>query len=93
MTRKIAVAILLGIVSLGVIGCSEKQEEVKGVEWYKAPENRQAFEEKLAWCRQHKEKQGVDQNCINAETASVLRGSFKKVTEPAIPDFTAPLKK
>lgn len=68
-------------------GCSEKPEEIKSVQWYKAPENKQALDERLAWCRQHKEKQGVDQNCINAETASALGGKFEKVKEPAIPKF------
>lgn len=68
---------------MSLTGCNS--EEIKGVEWYKAPENKQALEEKLAWCRQHKEKQGVEQNCINAETAYMLGGKMNqggKIKEP-----------
>ena len=55
-------------------GFSEKPEEIKSVQWCKAPENKQALDDKLAWRRRHKEKQGVDPNCITAETASALGG-------------------
>lgn len=74
------------VVTLCAVGCSNA-EEVRSVAWYKAPENKTAFEEKLGWCRQHKEKQGVDQNCINAETAFATMGSFEKVKEPKVPTF------
>ena len=80
----------LFLLSLALIFCSfgcSNAEEVRSVAWYKAPENKAAFEEKLAWCRQHKENQGVDQNCINAETAFATMGSFEKVEEPKVPTF------
>ena len=76
----------LSALCLPLSACAD-EEAVKSVEWYKAPENRAALEEKLKQCRENPELRQNDKNCQNAADASVLGGSFKKVEEPAIPKF------
>lgn len=81
----IAAVLALSALCLPISACAD--DEVKSVAWYKAPENRLALEEKLKQCRDNPELRQKDKNCQNAADASVLRGRFQKVKEPAIPTF------
>lgn len=50
------------------MGCSS--EEIKTVEWYMAPENKEALHEKIAQCRNNPGKLSQTPNCINAQEAA-----------------------
>ena len=67
-TYKIFLLSALALFPLTFTGC-DKKEEVKTVEWYMAPENKAAYEAKLAECRNNPGGLKDDPNCINAATA------------------------
>ena len=58
-------------------------EETRTVEWYLMPENKAAWEEKLAQCRNNPGELGNTPNCVNARKAfdrQFLRGGENKPT-------------
>lgn len=65
---KIALILAVALLSLASFGC-DKKAEVKTVEWYMAPENKAAYEAKLAECRNNPGGLKDDPNCMNAMTA------------------------
>lgn len=79
---------LLVIMALATVtafaGC--KSEETHSVEWYRASENKAAFEVKLAECKSNPGELKDTPNCINAFKAFELNflqgGKFEKVKEP-----------
>ena len=75
-------------------GCNA--EETKTVEWYLAPENKAALDAKIEECKSNPGELWNTPNCVNARHAAerkITGGSFKKVQDPAIPDFTIPGKR
>ena len=66
-------------------GC-DKAEKTHSVEWYRAPENKAAFEAKLAECKNNPGELKNTPNCINAQKAFDLNflqgGTYKKTVEP-----------
>lgn len=92
--KKGIVLVLAALVSLTMIaGCNA--EETKSVEWYLAPENKDALNAKIKECKNNPGELWDTPNCVNARHAAekkIMGGSFKKVQEPAIPDFTQPGK-
>ena len=80
----IAHVVLLG---LTVVLPAAAEERVMSTEWYRAPENRQALEEKLAQCRGNPEQRAADKNCQNAESAAATSKRVVPTKEPAIPTF------
>ena len=84
----------LALCAAFVGGCNA--EETKTVEWYLAPENKAALDAKIAECKSNPGELWNTPNCVNARHAAerkIMGGSFKKVQEPAIPDFTNPGKR
>lgn len=61
-------AATMALLPLSSIGC-DKKEEVKTVDWYMAPENKAAYEAKLAECRNNPGELDDDPNCKNAFSA------------------------
>ena len=93
MNRKIigAVCLLVGVMSFGA--CSSSAEETRTVEWYLTPANAAALDAKIRECKSNPGELWDTPNCVNARHAAerrILGGSFNKVQEPAIPDFSAP---
>lgn len=76
--------ILIIAVAAMVSGC--QSEETRSVEWYRAPENKVAFEAKLAECKNNPGELKNTPNCVNAFKAFELNflkgGKFEKVREP-----------
>lgn len=65
-------------------------ESTRTVEWYLAPENKDALDAKIKECQNNPGELGNTPNCLNARAAfekRILGGSFKPVKEPAIPKF------
>ena len=85
--RTMIVAASVAVASMCFPLNSLAAEKVMPVEWYRAEENTQALEAKLKECREKPELREKDKNCQNAADASVTKGSFGKVKEPAIPKF------
>ncbi|MDL2271806.1 EexN family lipoprotein [Desulfovibrio sp. OttesenSCG-928-I05] len=87
--KKNIVLILAAFMSLAMVsGCNA--EETKTVEWYLAPENKDALDAKIKECRNNPGELWDTPNCVNARRAAekkMLGGKFKKVKEPAIPTF------
>lgn len=76
--------ILMIAVAMMVSGC--QSEETRSVEWYRAPENKAAFEAKLAECKSNPGELKNTPNCVNAFKAFELNflrgGKFEKIKEP-----------
>lgn len=80
--RKVLSVLFLVLAALA-FGC--QSEETRSVEWYRAPENKAAFEAKLAECRNNPGELRDTPNCVNAFKAFDLNftgGTFEKVKEP-----------
>ena len=81
--------------SLALAGGCSKTDETKTVEWYLSPENVVALDARIRECKSNPGELWDTPNCVNARHAAerkILGGSFNKVQEPAIPDFSAPGK-
>ena len=77
--KKLLMVIALLIFGALSVACSS--EEAKTVDWYMAPENKQALHEKIAECRNNPGKLQNTPNCINAQKAAdriVLGGKLSK---------------
>ena len=78
------VPIITVVAAILVCGC--QSEETRSVEWYRAPENKAAFEAKLAECKNNPGELKNTPNCVNAFKAFELNflqgGKFEKVREP-----------
>lgn len=81
------IAAVLALTGFCLPLAANAEEKVMSVEWYRAPENSQALEEKLRQCRENPEQRHKDKNCQNAADAAATRGRFQKVKEPPIPVF------
>ena len=81
--KRIAFIITM-VAAILVCGC--QSEETRSVEWYRAPENKAAFETKLAECKNNPGELKNTPNCVNAFKAFELNflqgGKFEKVREP-----------
>lgn len=85
--RKMIVAASGAVASMCFPLSALAADKVMSVEWYRVAENTQALEAKLKEYREKPELREKDKNCQNAADASVTKGSFGKVKEPAIPKF------
>lgn len=66
--NKVLLLASLALLPLAFTGC-DKKEEVKTVDWYMAPENKAALEDKLAECRNNPGELKDTPNCENATLA------------------------
>lgn len=71
MKRLLIATLVASLLPFSFIGCS-KVEDTHSVEWYRAPENRVAFEAKLAECKSNPGELKDTPNCINAFQAFEL---------------------
>lgn len=82
MKRLFAIMALATLTALA--GC--KSEETHSVEWYRSPENKAAFDAKIAECKNNPGEMKDTPNCINAFKAFELNflqgGTYKKTVEP-----------
>lgn len=85
--RTTLIAAILALAGLCFPLSANAEEKVMSVDWYRAPENSQALEEKLRQCRENPELRHRDKNCQNAADAAATRSRFQKVQEPPIPVF------
>ena len=85
--KKIA-AVMAGILLFGVVACNA--EETRTVEWYLAPENKEALDAQIKECKNNPGELWNTPNCVNARQAAERKmrgGKFEKVQEPPIPTF------
>lgn len=79
-------AFLAAIMFISTLAGCGKAEETRSVEWYRTPENKAAFEAKLAECKNNPGELKDTPNCVNAFKAFELNflqgGKFEKVREP-----------
>ena len=79
--KKIVMVLAALMLLLPVSGCNS--EETRTVEWYLKPENKAAWEAKIAQCKDNPGELGNSPNCINARKAfdrQFLRGGERKPT-------------
>ena len=74
---------IIAVLAAGISLTACKSEETRTVEWYLQPENKAAWDAKLAECRNNPGELGNSPNCVNARKAfdrQFLRGGDRKPT-------------
>lgn len=86
MKRLPLAALLAAAIIIPIFTGCDKAEETRSVEWYRAPENKPAFDNKIAECKNNPGELRNTPNCVNAFKAAELNflqgGKFEKVKEP-----------
>lgn len=88
--KKCALMLIVAAGLMLALPGSGMAEPTRTVEWYLAPENSKALDDKVKECQNNPGELGNTPNCVNARAAfekRLLGGSFKPVKEPAIPKF------
>lgn len=75
-----ALALILAFGVTTAIAAQSGTDAPKTVDWYMAPENKAALEEKLKECRNNPGQLGNTPDCINAQAADL-----KKFSDPNQP--------
>lgn len=83
------IAVIVTMTSLFGFGIAVA-EETRTVDWYLAPENKDALDAKIKECKNNPGELWETPNCVNARHAAERKmrsGKFEKVKEPPIPTF------
>ena len=89
MRKRMVLPLLAMALTLVFIGTCNA-EETRTVEWYLAPENKEALDAKIEECKNNPGELWDTPNCLNARHAAERKmrgGKFEKVKEPPIPTF------